>query len=33
MIRFNVPPCTGRELENIKKSIESMHICGDGEFT
>ena len=33
MIRFNVPPYTGRELENVKKAMESMHICGDGEFT
>lgn len=33
MIRFNVPPCTGREIENVKKAVESMHICGDGEFT
>ena len=33
MIRFNVPPCTGREIENVKKAIDSMHICGDGEFT
>ncbi len=33
MIRFNVPPYTGRELENMKKAVESMHICGDGEFT
>ncbi len=33
MIRFNVPPYTGREIENVKKAVESMHICGDGEFT
>lgn len=33
MIRFNVPPYTGREMENIQKAIESMHICGDGIFT
>ena len=33
MIRFNVPPYTGREMENVKKAIESMHICGDGTFT
>jgi len=33
MIRFNVPPYTGRELDNVKKAMESMHICGDGEFT
>ena len=33
MIRFNVPPYTGREIENVKKAVENMHICGDGEFT
>lgn len=33
MIRFNVPPYTGKELENIKIAVENMHICGDGEFT
>lgn len=33
MIRFNVPPYTGREMENMKKAVENMHICGDGEFT
>lgn len=33
MIRFNVPPYTGKELENMKIAIENMHICGDGEFT
>lgn len=33
MIRFNVPPYTGREIENIQRAIESMHICGDGAFT
>ena len=33
MIRFNVPPYTGKEMENVKKAVESMHICGDGEFT
>lgn len=33
MIRFNVPPYTGKEMENVKKAVESLHICGDGEFT
>lgn len=33
MIRFNVPLYTGREMENVKKAVENMHICGDGEFT
>ena len=33
MIRFNVPPFVGKETEYVKQAIESMHICGDGEFT
>ena len=33
MIRFNVPPVTGRELAYIKQAIENEKICGDGEFT
>ena len=33
MIRFNVPPYTGKEMEYVKEAVESMHICGDGEFT
>ncbi|MCR5501814.1 MAG: dTDP-4-amino-4,6-dideoxygalactose transaminase, partial [Lachnospiraceae bacterium] len=33
MIRFNVPPYTGKEIEYVKQAVESMHICGDGEFT
>lgn len=33
MIRFNVPPCTGKEMEYVKQAIESEHICGDGDFT
>lgn len=33
MIRFNVPPYTGKEMEYMKSAIENMHICGDGEFT
>lgn len=33
MIRFNVPPSVAGEMDNIKKAIESMHICGDGTFT
>lgn len=33
MIRFNVPPYTGKEIEYVKEAVESMHICGDGEFT
>lgn len=33
MIRFNVPPYTGKEMEYIKKAVENQKICGDGEFT
>ena len=33
MIPFNVPPCTGDELEYIRQAISSHKICGDGEFT
>ena len=33
MIRFNVPPYTGKELEYIKIAVENQKICGDGEFT
>ncbi|MBR4579614.1 MAG: dTDP-4-amino-4,6-dideoxygalactose transaminase, partial [Lachnospiraceae bacterium] len=33
MIRFNVPPCTGKEFDYIKKAVENHKICGDGEFT
>ena len=33
MIRFNVPPFTGKEMDYIKKAVENQKICGDGEFT
>ncbi len=33
MIRFNVPPFTGREMEYVKEAVDNMHICGDGVFT
>ena len=33
MINFNVPPCTGKEIEYIKEAIASHKICGDGAFT
>ena len=33
MIRFNVPPYTGREMEYMKQAVESQQICGDGQFT
>ncbi len=33
MIRFNVPPYTGKEMEYIKKAVENQKICGDGDFT
>ncbi len=33
MINFNIPPCTGKEIEFIEQAIASHKICGDGEFT
>ncbi len=33
MIRFNVPPYTGKEIEYIRQAVEAQKICGDGEFT
>lgn len=33
MIRFNVPPYTGKEMDYIKQAVEAQKICGDGEFT
>ena len=33
MINFNVPPCTGKELDYIAQAVASHKICGDGEFT
>ena len=33
MIRFNVPPFTGKEMDYIKQAVDNMKICGDGEFT
>jgi len=33
MIKFNVPPYTGKEMEYIKQAVENQKICGDGEFT
>ncbi|MCF0142407.1 MAG: dTDP-4-amino-4,6-dideoxygalactose transaminase [Parasporobacterium sp.] len=33
MLRFNVPPFTGKEMEYVKDAIDKQHICGDGEYT
>ena len=33
MIPFNVPPCTGNEMQYIAEAIASHKICGDGKFT
>lgn len=34
MIKFNVPPCVGKEEEYIKEVIrENRKLCGDGPFT
>ena len=32
-IPFNLPYCTGNELQNMKLSIESNKICGNGHYT
>lgn len=32
-IPFNLPYCTGNELQNIKLSLESNKICGNGHYT
>ena len=33
MIKFNVPPTTGKEIEYIAEAIKNEKICGDGAFT
>ncbi len=33
MIRFNVPPFTGKEIGYMQEAINLQKICGDGEFT
>ncbi|MCM8710190.1 dTDP-4-amino-4,6-dideoxygalactose transaminase [Clostridium sp. SYSU_GA19001] len=33
MIKFNIPPFTGKELEYIEETIKNNKICGDGIFT
>lgn len=33
MIKFNVPPYTGKELDYIQEAIKNEKICGDGRFT
>ena len=33
MIKFNVPPVTGKELGFLEEAIKSEKICGDGQFT
>ena len=33
MIPFNVPPCTGNEMNYIAEAIAAHKICGDGVFT
>lgn len=33
MIKFNVPPFTGKEMDYIRQAVENQKICGDGEFT
>ena len=33
MIKFNVPPYVGVEMNYIKQAVDSQKICGDGELT
>lgn len=33
MVYFNIPPCTGDEMEFIGQAIQNHKICGDGPFT
>ncbi|MGN1167991.1 MAG: dTDP-4-amino-4,6-dideoxygalactose transaminase [Lachnospiraceae bacterium] len=33
MIKFNIPPYTGKESEYIAQAINNHKICGDGSFT
>ena len=33
MIKFNIPPYVGKELDYIKEAVDSHKICGDGLFT
>lgn len=33
MIKFNVPPVTGKELTHIAEAMKNEKICGDGAFT
>lgn len=33
MIKFNIPPCVGKETEYIARAIADRKICGDGAFT
>ena len=33
MIKFNIPPYTGKEMDYIAEAIKAQKICGDGAFT
>ncbi len=33
MIKFNIPPKTGKELFYMEQALKNEKICGDGEFT
>ena len=33
MIKFNIPPITGKELDYIRQAIQNEKICGDGPIT
>lgn len=33
MIKFNIPPYVGKEMDYVQQAILNQKICGDGEFT
>ena len=33
MIPFNIPPCTGREIEHMSIAVRNQKICGDGPYS
>lgn len=33
MIKFNIPPFVGTELDYVKQAVDAHKICGDGQFT
>ena len=33
MIKFNIPPFVGTELDYVRQAVDAHKICGDGQFT